>query len=104
MSDIAPPENHSGPSENKVPNALAPLLVKIAALAGVAVPLHRFATPVLSSGGLELSNLDPSNQAIELWKIRFSDGQADLLETSEISKSDLPLLWLSNKEESLNCH
>lgn len=102
MSDIAPPENHNGPSENKVPNALAPLLVKIAALAGVAVPLHRFATPVLSSGGLELSNLEPSNQAIELWKIRFLDGQANLLETNQISKSDLPLLWLSNKEESLD--
>ena len=80
---------------------LAPLLVRISALAGVAVPLHRFAYPEKSSDGINISKLEPVNKAIELWKVRFADSQSLLVEHENISKPNLPLLWISKKMRSL---
>ena len=71
MTDLKSKDSAGPSSEKSASNSLAPLLVKISALAGVAVPLHRFAYPDESEDGLELSKLEPVNQAIELWKIRF---------------------------------
>jgi ATP-binding cassette subfamily C protein LapB len=86
-SDVILPENEG------TADALAQLLVKISALAGVAVPHHRFAYPEVNSDGMELSKLEPINQAIELWKIRFADGQAREIDPIDLKKSDLPVLW-----------
>lgn len=81
---------------------LAPLLVRISALAGVAVPLHRFAYPEKSSDGINISKLEPVNKAIELWKVRFADSQSLLVEHENISKPNLPLLWISEENEELD--
>ena len=81
---------------------LAPLLVGISALAGVAVPLHRFAYPEKSSDGINISKLEPVNKAIELWKVRFADSQSLLVEHENISKPNLPLLWISEENEELD--
>ena len=78
---------------------LAPFLVRISALAGVAVPLYRFAYPAQSAEGLDLSNLEMANQAIELWKIRFPDGHAQIIEPGDVKKSNLPLLWIVEEGE-----
>ena len=81
---------------------LAPLLVKMSALAGVAVPLHRFAFPEASADGIELASLAPSSQAIELWKIRFPDGPSQALTAEEITKPILPLLWVKQGDGDLD--
>lgn len=81
-------------SDNSVEGALAPLLVRISALARVAVPVHRFAFPETNADGVELAHLDPANQAIELWKSRFLDGDAFIIDITKVGKSDLPLLWV----------
>lgn len=72
----------------------APFLVKIAALSGVAVPLHRFDYPEEGDIGVDFGQLEPVNQAILLWKARFKDGEVRLVSPAEIKKSDLPLLWV----------
>lgn len=76
------------------PNPLASLLVRIAGLAGVAVPVHRFTYAETNTDGVELARLDVVEQAIELWKLRFPDGQANIVKMQSVSKSDLPVLWL----------
>lgn len=86
---------------NKVSSILAPLLVKLSALDSIAVPLHRFAFPEENSNGIQLSQLEPINQAIELWKIRFPDGTGSIIESEEIKKSELPLLWINEANKEL---
>ncbi len=81
-------------SDDGVEGALAPLLVRISALARVAVPVHRFAFPETNADGVELAHLDPANQAIELWKSRFLDGEAFIIDITKVGKPDLPLLWV----------
>ena len=98
-------EHKQMPEDNALPDAaptlgaiapqLAPLLVRISALAGVAVPVHRFAYPEENDDGLELAQLESAQQAVALWKVRFSDGQARFLSPSEVTKSHLPLLWIA---------
>jgi ATP-binding cassette subfamily C protein LapB len=83
-------------------NILAPLLVKISALSGIAVPVHRFSFPSESNDGIELSQLGPASQAIELWKIRFPDGQVQPLNPQEINKSNLPLLWVCTLDDGVD--
>lgn len=102
MSDIQTEDKPAAPSEGEMPNVLAPLLVKISALMGVAVPLYRFAFSQANEDGVKLSNLDPLSQAIELWKVRFSDGSANLILPNNIKKSDLPLLWIGNNQEQID--
>ena len=90
---IKPQSADAGPSQKDQATAdkLAPLLVKLSALAGVAVPLNRFAFPRESSDGIEFPKLAPANQAVELWKARFLDGEAQAIRFEEISKATLPL-------------
>lgn len=76
---------------------LAPLMVKISALAGIAVPVYRFAYLQENADGIEFSELYGVEFAIELWKTRFSDGNAQLLKIADIKKSDLPLLWIDDE-------
>ena len=83
-------------------NILAPLLVKISALAGIAVPVHRFSFPDESNDGIGLSQLGPASQAIELWKIRFPDGQAQDFNPQEINKSNLPFLWVCALDDGID--
>ena len=83
-------------------NLLAPFLVKISALAGVAVPLHRFAYPEESSDGINVTQLEPANAAMELWKIRFPDGVASIIHPDQITKSSLPILWVNGNAEDLD--
>ena len=90
------------PKEASMANLLAPFLVKISALAGVAVPLHRFAYPEESSDGINVTQLDPANAAMELWKIRFPDGVASIIHPDQITKSSLPILWVNGNAEDLD--
>ncbi|ETN92817.1 RTX-I toxin determinant B [Gammaproteobacteria bacterium MOLA455] len=76
------------------PGPLVSLLVRIAGLAGVAVPVHRFTYAEKNTDGVELARLDVVERAIELWKLRFPDGEAKIVNTQSVSKSDLPVLWL----------
>lgn len=87
---------------NAIAPQLAPLLVRISALAGVAVPAHRFAYPEKSDDGLELAQLESLHQAVALWKARFADGQARPLAASEATKSHLPLLWIAKAPSSFD--
>ena len=79
---------------------LAPFLVRIAALAGIAVPLHRFAYPEQSEEGIELSKMGRLDRAVALWRLRFPDGAALEIAPDEVTKSDLPLLWLAAEENN----
>ena len=100
---IKPQSADAGPSQKDQATAdkLAPLLVKLSALAGVAVPLNRFAFPRESSDGIEFPKLAPANQAVELWKARFLDGEAQAIRFEEISKATLPLLWIGEAKTEL---
>lgn len=100
---IKPQSADAGPSQKDQATAdkLAPLLVKLSALAGVAVPLNRFASPRESSDGIEFPKLAPANQAVELWKARFLDGEAQAIRFEEISKATLPLLWIGEAKTEL---
>lgn len=100
MTDNQLPNQDDLAVEPEVECLFGSLLVKIAALAGVAVPLHRFAYPEKTSDGVELSSLEPVNQAMELWRVRFSDGETRIIEPNDISKSDLPYLWIGEKNNS----
>ena len=102
MTNLKSTDSAGPSSEKSASNSLAPLLVKISALAGVAVPLHRFAYPDESEDGLKLSKLEPVNQAIELWKIRFPDGEANLISSDEFTKADLPLLWIDKTDDEID--
>jgi len=82
---------YSGLSNN---NSLASLLARIAGLAGVAVPLHRFSYPVNNEQGIELEQLDAVQRATELWMIRFPRGSAKVVKVENLNKSNLPALWL----------
>ena len=75
-------------------NSLANLLVRIAGLAGFAVPAHRFAFTEKNSDGIKWERLDLVQQAIDLWMIRFPEGSANVIQAEEIKKSNLPALWL----------
>jgi len=77
---------------------LAGLLVRIAGLAGVAVPNHRFAYAEKNSDGIELEHLDLVQQATELWKLRFPDGEIKVVPIEDLKKSDLPVLWLPSDD------
>ena len=55
-----------------------------------------------SSDGINISKLEPVNKAIELWKVRFADSQSLLVEHENISKPNLPLLWISEENEELD--
>ena len=59
MTDLKSKDSAGPSSEKSASNSLAPLLVKISALAGV--DLHRF-YPDESEDGLELSKLEPSTK------------------------------------------
>ena len=90
------------PAPDMTVRQIAPLLVKISALSGVAVPLNRFSYSEENADGIALAKLEPENQAMELWKVRFPDGETRFIDHEEITKSDLPLLWLTNVEDGLD--
>ena len=98
MTSSTTPEEEHVSSENALAKDLAPLLVRISALAGFAVPLYRFSYPAETPEGIKLSKLEPVNQAVELWKARFANGRADIMEPGDISKSNLPLLWIAEED------
>lgn len=102
MSDFELSGVEPNVSQNKTASLIAPFLVRLSALAGVAVPQFRFEFPEKNAEGIELSQLDPSSQAIALWKIRFPDGQAIETDPTEITKLDLPLFWVSEISEDLD--
>ena len=49
-----------------------------------------------------MSKLEPVNQAIELWKIRFPDGEANLISSDKFTKADLPLLWIDKTNDEID--
>jgi hypothetical protein len=76
-------------------DALPRLLARLAALQGIAVPLHRFAYQEQTSEGVEISRLPLPERSMELWQTRFAEATIVELSVESIHKSHLPLLWFS---------
>ena len=76
-------------------DALPRLLARLAALQGIAVPLHRFAYQEKTSEGVEVARLPLPERSMVLWQARFAEAIIAELSAESIRKSHLPLLWFS---------
>lgn len=72
---------------------LALLLARIASLQGQSVPWHRFTLVSSTAGGAPLDDLSPESQAIELWRSRFTAGEA-FRASWPLTSGMTPALWI----------
>lgn len=79
---------------------LAPVLVRIAAHHGEAVPRHRF--ELLDLGYVVNSEEGLQRQAIEdLWRSVFPLGAVEVIDHQRVTREDFPLLWISELGDPL---
>ncbi|MDZ4126466.1 MAG: ABC transporter transmembrane domain-containing protein [Hydrogenophaga sp.] len=74
-------------------HTLALLLARVATLQGQSVPWHRFSMVASTADGVDLSDLSPDSQAIELWRSRFSTGEA-FRASWPLTAGMTPALWI----------
>lgn len=98
MNDSAAPDASVVPDgvENYLHDPqLAIQLTRLASLQGHAVPSFRFGMVEKNRDGVPIAELPRHMQAMELWRVHFS--QADVAEVSpgQMARSVFPLLWVS---------
>ncbi len=76
---------------------LAVLLSRLAALQGVALPVHRFEMMSTSEMGSTVDQLSRPQRAIEWWLSALPNGVAQQMEGLP-DRSDIPLLWISAED------
>ena len=76
---------------------LAQLLSRLAALQGVAVPVHRFAYQEKTPEGVELERMPLIDRAMTLWQIRFAGAKVLRVPVASLEKRQLPMLWVSEE-------
>lgn len=112
MTDLhtaAPSASHLGPSAPATPEpptaaaspACATLLSRLAALLGQAVPVHRFSMQLKTTGGVDLSTLELTQQAGEMWIGRFPGADVRTLSPEQLLPGHFPLLWVSRCGEQV---
>ena len=74
-------------------HTLALLLARIASLQGQSVPWHRFSLVASTADGAPLNELSTESQAIELWRSRFTAGEA-FRAPWPLSAGMVPALWI----------
>lgn len=79
---------------------VAPLLARLAALQGVAVPVHRFSYLHETDEGLKLEKLMGSAAVEALWRHRFAQGSINKVDSDSLDKGSFPLLWLANEDST----
>lgn len=89
------PSDLSSSPDHQTPPDLAPLLSRLAALQGHAVPQYRLAATTQTADGVNLQDLPRDAQACELWMAHFPTAHVQRLQTSELQRGQFPLLWLS---------
>ncbi len=73
---------------------LATLLSRLAALQGLAIPIHRFDMMSVAAGGGDLSQMSRTQRALSMWQTALPDGEASFSKESP-GRQALPALWVS---------
>lgn len=76
---------------------IAALLSRLAALQGHAVPVHRFSMLERNRDGADLSSLSLTQQAEEMWLVRFPHSETFSKESEDLKKGDFPLIWINEE-------
>jgi ATP-binding cassette subfamily C protein LapB len=93
--------NENPYSELDVSAKVAHVLARIAALQGVAVPVHRFAYVNETSDGVSLNDLYGEALIIALWQHRFDAGTVVQTDIMTVAKGSFPLLWLADDDQTV---
>lgn len=76
-------------------HTLPVLLARLAALAGQAVPVHRFAMQQETHDGIAIDSLPLLQRAAACWQARFPAGEIRPRAARALERDDLPALWLA---------
>lgn len=85
------------PGDEALPVALA----RLAAMQGLAVPVHRFSMARETEDGVELRSLPLGRRAVALWHVGVPGGQSREVAPIQLAPGDFPLLWVSSDDRRL---
>lgn len=87
-------------SNESIDMELAALLSRIAALQGVAIPVHRFEMMSIAAGGGDMTQMSRTQRALSMWQTAMPDGEATI-NNEPLGKEDLPVVWISQDQQQV---
>jgi ATP-binding cassette subfamily C protein LapB len=87
-------------SNESIDIELAALLSRIAALQGVAIPVHRFEMMSIAAGGGDMTQMSRPQRALSMWQTAMPDGEAKI-SNEPLGKEDLPAVWISQDHQQV---
>ena len=87
-------------SNEAIDMELAALLSRIAALQGVAIPVHRFEMMSIAAGGGDMTQMSRTQRALSMWQTAMPDGEAKI-NNEPLGKEDLPAVWISQDQQQV---
>ena len=97
MTDPDPIDQSSSSGHEALPAALA----RLAAMQGLAIPVHRFGMVRETEDGVAIEGLPLLRRASELWRIGFPEAVVREVAPDHMSPGDFPLLWVSHDDRRL---
>lgn len=90
----------SEPLNESIDLELATLLSRLAALQGMAIPVHRFDMMSIAAGGGDLTQMGRTHRALSMWQTALPDGEARI-SNEPPGKQALPAIWIHQEHNKV---